>query len=225
MNVPVSQKSPNKGHEIYEESLHIIESLLKGNCRFSANYSEAEKAVVRRVIHATSDINYAETVFFTNNSAEKSISLINEKISKREPLKIVCDSEMTKAGISRNTNGNIILDIDCRIGFGYKPADAETTVSAFSIRAAISESLPDIIIVGNAPTALEESMKLCRRLYESINYKPILIIGMPVGFVGAAESKMRLYNDEFFNAIGNFGNFGGSAPAASAMNALLRESL
>ena len=215
----------NAGEDIYGKSIDIIDSLLKDNKHFNDSYSEAEKAVVKRVIHATSDISYAETIFFTNGSAEKSIRLIKEKIVKKEPLKIVCDSEMTRAGISRNVNKNIILDLNCYINSAGMPPDAGTTKSAFSIKTAISEILPDIIIIGNAPTALTGAMELCGRLYKTINYKPSLIIGMPVGFVGAAESKAALYKNNFYKAIGNFGNFGGSSSAASAMNALLRESL
>jgi precorrin-8X/cobalt-precorrin-8 methylmutase len=213
------------GEEIYEKSIEIINSLLKENTRFNDTYSEAEKSVAKRVIHATSDMRYAENIFFTNDSVKKCIELFKEKIIKKEPLKIVCDSEMTKAGISRNINKNIILDLNCYIGSGCKISDVKMTKSAFSIRAAIKEILPDIVVIGNAPTALIETMKFCRILYRKMNYKPSLVIGMPVGFVGAAESKMMLYEDNFLNAIGNFGNLGGSSSAASAMNALLRESL
>ncbi|MHB1660957.1 MAG: precorrin-8X methylmutase [bacterium] len=213
------------GEEIYEKSIEIIDSLLKENTCFNDTYSEAEKSVAKRVIHATSDMRYAENIFFTNDSVKKCIEFIKEKIIKKEPLKIVCDSEMTKAGISRNINKNIILDLNCYIGSGCKISDVKMTKSALSIRAAIKEILPDIVVIGNAPTALIETMKFCRILHREMNYKPSLVIGMPVGFVGAAESKMMLYEDNFFNAIGNFGNLGGSSSAASAMNALLRESL
>jgi precorrin-8X/cobalt-precorrin-8 methylmutase len=225
MNLTAVSYGMSAGEEIYGKSIGIIDSLLKNNKYFNDSYSEAEKHVVKRVIHATSDISYAETIFFTGGSAEKGIELIKEKIVKKEPLKIVCDSEMTKAGISRNINKNIILDLNCYINYIEMLPDAGTTKSAFSIKAAIGAILPDIIIIGNAPTALTGAMELCNGLYETINYKPSLIIGMPVGFVGAAESKAALYENNFYDAIGNFGNLGGSSSASSAMNALLRESL
>ena len=226
MNGTVLSHGMNAGEAIYGKSISIIDSLLKDDKRFEDSYSEAEKTVVKRVIHATSDISYAGTIFFTNGSAEKSIRLIKEKILKKEPLKIVCDSEMTKAGISRNVNKNIILDLSCYINSAETPPDSSgTTKSAFSIKTAISEKLPDIIIIGNAPTALTAAIDICGELYKTINYRPSLIIGMPVGFVGASESKEALYKNNFFNAIGNFGNLGGSSSAAAAMNALLRESL
>jgi|GEM_PF-327473 len=225
MNGTVLSGGMNAGDAIYGKSISIIDSLLKDDKHFNS-YSEAEKAVVKRVIHATSDISYSGSIFFTNGSAEKSVRLIKEKILKKEPLKIVCDSEMTKAGISRNVNKNIILDLSCYINSAEMPSEARgTTKSAFSIKIAIREKLPDVIIIGNAPTALASAIDTCEELYRTINYKPSLIIGMPVGFVGASESKEALYKNNFFNAIGNFGNLGGSSSAAAAMNALLGESL
>ena len=214
-----------KGEEIYGESILIIESLLKDNADFEKAYSEAERAVVKRVIHATSDISYAETMFFTGGSAERSIDLVREKISAKEAVKIVCDSEMPRAGISRNINKNAALDLNCYIGGGFGPPGSKNTKSAVSIRAAIKKGLPDIIAVGNAPTALVEAMKISESLYKDSGYAPSLIVGMPVGFVGASESKKMLYENKFFNAIGNFGNLGGSSSAAAAVNALLRGSL
>ncbi len=218
-----TSKDMSKGEEIYKKSIAIIDSLLKDNRYFSETYSEAEKSVVKRVIHATSDMRYAETIFFTNDSAKKGIELIREKTFRKEPLKIVCDSEMTKAGISKNVNKNILLDLNCYIGANYKTDDSDVTKSALSIRAAISQILPNIIVIGNAPTALIETIDLCKHLYKTINYKPSLIIAMPVGLVGAAESKIILHEDNFYSSIGNFGNIGGSSSAASAVNALLRE--
>lgn len=237
----------NVGEEIYKKSITIIDSLLKDNTRFDNFYSEAEKRVVKRVIHATSDISYAGSVFFTNNSVQKAVNLISGKIEKKEPLKIVCDSEMTKAGISKNVNKNVILDLYCRIGLTYDVLlknwenlihrykflsdfkedtnNSDITKSAFSIRLATIEKLPDIIVIGNAPTALIEIMNLCKRLYNFMNYSPSIIIAMPVGFVGAAESKELLYKDSFYSSIGNFGHFGGSSSAASAVNALLFEGI
>lgn len=208
---------------IYERSIAIVNSLLKENEHFNNAYSEAEKAVVRRVIHATSDVSYAGTVFFTGSAAEETIKLIKKKTSVKEPLKIACDSEMTKAGISRNVNKNVVLSLNCRINSLNSVPLSGVTRSAFSINSAIKEMLPDIIIIGNAPTALFSAMECCGNLYKTMEYKPFLIIGMPVGFVDAAKSKAALFENNFYKSIGNFGNLGGSAAAASAMNALLRE--
>ncbi len=224
MNKTTQLSSYNAGENIYAKSIKIVESLVEGNNHFNA-YSYLEKQIVKRVIHATSDISYAETVFFTNDSAEKTIKLLKEKTAKKEPLKIVCDSEMTRAGISKNVNRDVILDLNCYINSTKMFPSIEETKSAFSIKLAVNEIFPDIIVIGNAPTALIAAMEHCGNLYKTTDYRPSLIIGMPVGFIGAAESKIKLYENDFFNAIGNFGNSGGSSSAAAVMNALLRESL
>lgn len=246
-------KLSNLGQEIYRKSADIIDSLLKDNANFNNLYSEAEKKIVKRIIHATSDINYADSVYFTGGSVQKAANLIRERTKANRPLKIVCDSQMTKAGISKNINKTAVLDISCYIGFNYDvllenwnsltfkhkfledfgdidghvkhPDLTNITRSAFSIRLATIEKLPDIIVIGNAPTALMEIISLCKRLYRFMEYSPCVIVAMPVGFVGAAESKKILFEDNFYSAIGNFGNLGGSSSAASAVNALLFESL
>ncbi|MGC8554142.1 MAG: precorrin-8X methylmutase [Candidatus Acidulodesulfobacterium sp.] len=215
----------NAGENIYEKSIKIVESLLEDNLDFHNKYSCLERQIVKRVIHATSDVNYADTVFFKNKPAEKTIELIRDKIAKNQLLKIVCDSEMTKAGISKNVNKKAILDVHCFINHKSLPEPAGQTKSAVAIKYAIGEIFPDIIVIGNAPTALAAVIDYCGELTKTSNYFPSLIIGMPVGFVGASESKTLLYENDMFNSIGNFGNFGGSSPAAAVLNALLYESL
>ncbi|MDA8298454.1 MAG: precorrin-8X methylmutase [Deltaproteobacteria bacterium] len=215
----------NAGENIYEKSIKIVESLLEDNAGFHNKYSCLEQQIVKRVIHATSDVSYAGSVFFKNKPAEKTIELIKDKIAKNEPLKIVCDSEMTKAGISKNVNKKAVLDVNCFINHENLPKSTGQTKSAVAIRHAIGEILPDIIVIGNAPTALLAVIDYCGELTKTSNYFPSLIVGMPVGFVGASESKTLLYENDIFNSIGNFGNFGGSSPAAAVLNALLHESL
>jgi precorrin-8X/cobalt-precorrin-8 methylmutase len=215
----------NAGENIYKKSIKIVESLLEDNIYFHSKYSCLERQIVKRVIHATSDVNYADTMFFKNMPAEKTIELIKDKIAKNEPLKIVCDSEMTKAGISKNVNKKAVLNVYCFINHENLPESAGQTKSASAIKYAIGEIFPDIIVIGNAPTALLAVIDYCGELTKTSNYIPSLIIGMPVGFVGASESKTLLYENDMFNSIGNIGNFGGSSPAAAVMNALLSESL
>lgn len=240
----------NSGIDIYNESISIINSLLAEDDIFNSKYSELEKIVIKRVIHASSDMAYSKTMFFTENSIINSINFIKQKSKLNKPIKIVCDSRMTEAGISSTVNENVIVDVRCYIGltseelsekfyglisnYNLKSEFNNTnnkigtngiTRSAYSIRIAVIENLPDFIIIGNAPTALIETMNTCKILFKSLNYKPNLIIGMPVGFVGADDSKRNLMKDVFFPSIGNTGNLGGSAVAAAAMNAILKESI
>lgn len=227
------------GKEIYKKSNLIIDSLLKKDSYFDNSYSEKEKIVVKRVVHATSDTAYASSMFFVNNPVDNASVAINKSIEEKKPLKIVCDSEMTRAGISENVNKDVLLELYCYIRLEEKELrekfysarnkypfldkghyGEKVTRSAMSIRLAILENMPDFIVVGNAPTALDEVLILCNDFFEATGYKPYVIIGMPVGFVGASESKQSLHED-VFSSIGNFGNMGGSSSAASAVNALL----
>ena len=68
----------NAGENIYEKSIKIVESLLEDNAGFHNKYSCLEQQIVKRVIHATSDVSYAGSVFFKNKPAEKTIELIKE---------------------------------------------------------------------------------------------------------------------------------------------------
>jgi precorrin-8X/cobalt-precorrin-8 methylmutase len=237
----------NLGTNIYSESISIINSLLADDEFFNNNYSEFEKNVVKRMIHASSDITYSKTVSFTENSIAESVNFIKEQSNLNKSIKIVCDSKMTRAGISSTVNKKVITETNCYIDLSSEELNEKfvhlmsiynlksvfnntadfhlITKSAYSIRIAVIENLPDFIIIGNAPTALLEAMNTCKILFKSLNYKPKLIIGMPVGFVGADESKRILIKDVFFSSVSNVGNLGGSAVAAAAMNAILKESM
>jgi precorrin-8X/cobalt-precorrin-8 methylmutase len=95
---------------------------------------------------------------------------------------------------------------------------AEPTRAAAGVRAAAARHPTDaIVVVGCAPTALDEVVDLAAQC----RFEPALVIGMPVGFVGAAESKARL-RASGLPAISNVGEKGGSAVAAAAVNALVR---
>ncbi|RZD15662.1 MAG: hypothetical protein EVJ46_09000 [Candidatus Acididesulfobacter guangdongensis] len=237
----------NLGTDIYNESISIINSLLADNEFFNNNYSEFEKNIIKRMIHASSDIAYSKTVSFTKNSIADSVNFIKQQSGSDKSIKIVCDSKMTRAGISSTVNKKVITETNCYIDLSSKELNEKfdnlmsiynlqsefcntadfhaITKSAYSIRIAVIENLPDFIIIGNAPTALLETMKTCKILFKSLGYKPKLIIGMPVGFVGADESKRILMKDAFFSSVSNAGNLGGSAVAAAAMNAILKESI
>jgi precorrin-8X/cobalt-precorrin-8 methylmutase len=117
---------------------------------------------------------------------------------------VVTDAEMVAAGITS-------VAAVCRV----KQATAEggLTRSAMGMRLALQEVGKGAIwVIGNAPTALEELLKL--------DAAPALIVGLPVGFVGAVESKEALRSSGF-PAISNVSEKGGSAVAAAALNALL----
>ena len=159
-------------------------------------------AVVARVIHASADLAYAETMVVDDAAVRAGVAAL------AAGAPVVVDVEMVRHGITR-------VDARC-----YLPAAAahDTTRSAAGIAIA-AERHPDgaVVVVGCAPTALDEVL----RLYEAGRVRPALVVGMPVGFVGAAESKARL-RASGLAAISNVGEKGGSAVAAAAVNVLVR---
>jgi precorrin-8X/cobalt-precorrin-8 methylmutase len=124
---------------------------------------------------------------------------------------VVTDVEMTRHGI-------IGVRCECYLGRSSTTADGASTRSAGGIRIA-AEHHPRgaVVVIGCAPTALEEVV----RLHRAGEFDPALVIGLPVGFVGAAEAKQSLRSSGLAS-ISNVGEKGGSAVAAAALNAIAR---
>ena len=157
-----------------------------------------QRAVVERVIHASADLDYASAICFDPGAVEAALDAL------RAGAPVVTDVEMVRAGIP----GAIC----------YLPADAvaneTTTRSAAGIRiAAQRHPSGAVVVVGCAPTALVEALEL--------PWEPAVIVGLPVGFVGASESKAQARASRH-RTITNVGEKGGSAVAAAALNALRR---
>jgi precorrin-8X/cobalt-precorrin-8 methylmutase len=168
-----------------------------------------------RIVHSLGLPHLAEQVRFSENACEAG----REALAKDCP--ILCDVEMVKQGITKRMISKEPL---C---FLNDPSVAEIAKSKGETRtmAALElwrDQLKDsVVIIGNAPTALF-------RLLEMIDQgadKPALIIGMPVGFVGAAESKQALWDHHQqlgIECITLLGREGGSAVSSATCNALLR---
>jgi precorrin-8X/cobalt-precorrin-8 methylmutase len=154
--------------------------------------------VIARVVHASADLEYAETMRAAEGAVEAGVEAI------RHGAAVVTDVEMTRAGVTG-------VNARCYLGEGDGP-----TRSAAGIRHA-AQLHPNgaVVVIGCAPTALEEVL--------SCKWQPALIIGMPVGFVGAAESKEALIADARVPFITLKGRKGGSAMAAAALNAIASE--
>lgn len=192
---------------IEAESFRIIEAEL-GPHSFSAE----EFTVVQRAIHSTADFEFARTIRFHPDAIRSGIEAI------RAGRSIVADVQMVQAGISKAGLKKFGGQVLCFIGDEDVAAKAKAegvTRAIVSIRKA-AELVPGAIYaIGNAPTALLELM----RLGESA--KPSLVVGVPVGFVSAAESKEELAktNLPYITALGRKG---GTPVAVSIMNALIR---
>jgi precorrin-8X/cobalt-precorrin-8 methylmutase len=165
------------------------------------------RAVVERVVHASADLDYVGDLRCDEGALARGLAAL------RAGRPVVADVEMVAAGITRRDQfGPLVCRISDPAAAGIA-ATAGITRSAAAARLAFEQAGPDAVwVIGCAPTALFELLQLDAR--------PALVIGLPVGFVGAAESKDALRRSGL-PALTNVSEKGGSAVAAAALNALL----
>jgi precorrin-8X/cobalt-precorrin-8 methylmutase len=198
--------------EIEAESFRIIEAEVG-----SHPWSAAEWPVVRRVIHTSADFDYARSMLFSPNAVTQGVAAI------RRGRGIVTDTAMALAGISKPRLEKFGIATACFVADPEVAREAKKlgiTRSILALRKGAADPGNGIFVIGNAPTALFELI----RLINEEEVRPDLIIALPVGFVGAAESKEKLLQvaAEFrVPFIANRGRKGGSNVAAAVVNALL----
>lgn len=194
---------------IEDKSFEIISGLLP-----DINLPYAEKEVLKRVIHATTELNYAKDLFFHPQAVKAGLKAI--KAGKN----IICDVSMVEVGINRKALSEFGGKVICLINDKdviKNSAELKIARAILSMRKAAPLMKGAIVAIGNAPTALFE---LCD-LVKKNKANPALIIGVPVGFVGAVESKKALRLLETAH-ITNSSTKGGSSVAAAITNALLK---
>jgi precorrin-8X/cobalt-precorrin-8 methylmutase len=179
------------------------------------SYNDLEWSVVRRVIHATADFDFggSQGIIFGNDVFGSAFNAIKNKCS------IVTDVEMVKVALNKAMLSNLGLRTVCNISNETVINESRIrnkTRSELAIRHSSSEMAGGIVAIGNAPTALHETIKMVKEGIPT----PALIIGVPVGFVSAAESKNELAMTKI-PFITNIGRKGGSAVASSIVNAIM----
>ena len=207
MSITIQQIKPA---EIEAESFRIIDRE-QGAHPFDA----PTWSVVRRVIHATGDFSFADNLRFGPGALTAGLAAI------RAGKNILTDVNMTATGISKHLLASHGGKVFCGVA---DPEVAEQARRRGLTRSevAIDNLLPEnigIVAIGNAPTALLRVME--RRQTLAPEQRPDLIIGVPVGFVNAAESK-ELLSQQNYPHITALGRKGGSPTAATIVNALLR---
>ncbi len=195
--------------DIENKSMEIIAPHLEG-----LNLNEAETKVYSRMIHASGDVDYAQVI----RLHPKAIEVTQEALKRG--ANIYTDVEMVRTGINKKAFGRYGGKIECRVA---DPEIAEIakregiTRSMAAMRAFGKELAGSIIAIGNAPTALFEVLRLAKEE----NILPAVIIGIPVGFVGAADSKKLLAENTLVPYVTVEGTKGGSPIAASVVNAIM----
>ncbi len=180
------------------------------------SYSASQWPVVRRMIHASADFEFNGLTFFHPGAIEAGIAAI------RRGAPVVADVEMICVGLSRPRLAHFGMKAHQFISDEDVIAAAKAnggTRAIEAMRKAHRLGLLEgsIVAVGNAPTALIEVV----RLIEEEGVRPALVLGMPVGFVSAAESKERLMAQQEVPWIAIRGRKGGSTLAVAALHALL----
>lgn len=174
--------------------------------------SMEEFTVVQRVIHASADFELGKSVLFHPKAIESGIRAI------QNGARVVCDVQMIQSGVSKPRIEQFGGSVNVHISDEDVMKEAKElglTRAIISMRKAAALGEGGIYAIGNAPTALLEIIRLAK---EGLA-KPDLIIGMPVGFVSAAESKEELAKLDI-PFITNIGRKGGSTVTVAALNAL-----
>ncbi|MGI6253444.1 MAG: precorrin-8X methylmutase [Aminivibrio sp.] len=194
---------------IEEKSFRILEGLMSG---FSA--PPLIRETVMRVAHATTEVEWAKTFRFSPGAVESGAAAL------RRGAPIITDVEMVRVGIRRSAAERTGSPVLCFLNDPDVAEDARRG-GATRARAAMRKALPlldgAIVAIGNAPTALFE---VCDLVIKGL-CRPDLIVGVPIGFVGAAESHEELMTLDC-PWITVPGPKGGSAAAAAVVNAIIR---
>ena len=200
-----------KGQSIEDESMQIIENEIG-----SHPYNEQEWPIVRRIIHSTADFDFARDnkIIFHKNAIQSGLDALKNGCS------VIVDVNGIVGLMNKQNPKDFGNNVICNIS---EPSLIESakkenkTRAQMSMRIAKEDMNGGIVVIGNAPTALLEVMEM---VGEGIT-KPALVIGIPVGFVSAVESKEELAKMDI-PFITNQGRKGGSPCASAIVNALYK---
>lgn len=195
--------------EIETRSFEIIAPYLE-----KLNLREDEKKIYSRIIHAAGDVEYAPIIKISATAIESA------KAAILRGANIFTDVEMVRTGINKRALKKFGGEIFCKVADDEtkKIAAQEKITRSMAAMRMFGKNLNGAIVaIGNAPTALFEVLRLVREE----NILPAVIIGVPVGFVGAADSKAELFAQDKIPFITVEGTKGGSPIAVAAVNAIL----
>ena len=191
-------------HPIMEQSFAVIDQEIGEH-----NFTPAEYAIVRRVIHTTADFEFAQLIQFSEDAIASGIKAIQQQTP------IITDVGMVKQGVAgmvAKTFGNPLIAAVEQVAEAL-PGKTRTETGLIQC---LGQYPGAIYVIGNAPTAL---LALCAQLPSS-SIQPALVIGVPVGFISVIESKDALAQTSV-PQIRVEGRKGGSPVAAAILNALI----
>lgn len=198
--------STKQGLDIANKSREIIRGLIGEDIK---DLKPAERDIVERIVHSTADPDYAKLVYMSSDFVDASIKALKNNET------ILTDINMVKSGITSYDG-----EVECYIKNEEVKEIArenQITRAAAAIRYAALNDFEGIVVSGNAPTAVWEAMDLYNK--DKINLKAI--VGVPVGFVGAADCKEALKQSDIPSIITE-GPKGGTPIAVACVNSLIQ---
>jgi precorrin-8X/cobalt-precorrin-8 methylmutase len=206
--VAASRSLPTEGAAIEQRSYEIIEAQLGT----ALPTDPVERAIVRRVTHATADFSFARSMRMHPQAVARGLAAL----AAGKP--VICDVKMLQAGITRHAGKTLCAISDPAVlQLAKEQACTRASAAMDVLRAELDGA---VVAIGNAPTALWRLMEIAK----SGGPRPALVVGVPVGFVGAMESKLALVESDLCY-ITNVSPRGGSPVAAAIVNALAIEAV
>lgn len=202
-----------KPQNIEDKSFEIIQEIIEKDFPTYQFQDEIQAKIIKRCIHTTADFDWLNILKFSTGVTDKLIAAF------RAGATIYTDTNMALAGMNKIQLDNLGCRYHCYVAEPMTKQIAQQhgiTRSMAAVEQAACEQGEKIFVFGNAPTALFRLLEL----YNENKVKPTVIIGVPVGFVGAAESKDALIASDL-PYIAAQGRKGGSNVAAAIINAVL----
>lgn len=196
-----------KPMDIEKRSFEII-----GEEMGTHNFNDRELSIIKRVIHTTADFEYKDITYIKKGSIDAALDALKHGAT------IYTDTNMALSGINKKALKNLNCTVKCYVSDEEIAKEAKercVTRSIVAVEKAVAEGT-DIFVFGNAPTALFT----LKELIEAGVAHPKFVIGAPIGFVGAAESKLE-FEEVDVPMVTIRGRKGGSGVAASIINALM----
>lgn len=200
-----------KPEDIEKRSFEIITEELGNKTKL---FTEEQLPIVKRVIHTTADFEYADLIKFINNPVQSA------KNALLSGCRIYCDTNMIVNGLSRT----VLKKYNCEPyslvsdeAVAKEAKERGVTRSIVGMEHAGKDKNTKIFLIGNAPTAL---YKLKEMIEKGETEKPALVVGAPVGFVGAADSK-KIFKELDVPYITIDGRKGGSTVTVAVLHGIL----
>ncbi|GAB6106803.1 precorrin-8X methylmutase [Fusibacter bizertensis] len=198
---------------IETKSFEIIDEIIKNEGLSYPSELPLYKAIYQRVIHTSADFDYLDNLVID----EAFITQFKSGLSR--PVTVYTDTKMALSGINKTAFDKIPWTLKCLISDEHTAqlaTELGITRSMAAVQIALQTPGEKLFVIGNAPTAIYQLLESTEAQLNEV----IGVIGIPVGFVGAAESK-ALLNEHALPSIVALGRKGGSNVAATIVNALL----